>query len=152
MKRVFFYMGVWFLALVLCLSELQCNAQVWPDSGCVDHPYTKGNDGKIYHTNLKCKADTVARYTDSLFCALCESNRTKEHVLARIECGFLMKAVNRIGQHDLTPLGKWCHQYDVHALEVYDLMMVPDEYLKYLPEDWKERNMHYFDLLNNTDQ
>ena len=40
------------------LFSLSVKAQTWPDSTCIDRPYTKGNDGIIYHTG-KCNVAFV---------------------------------------------------------------------------------------------
>jgi hypothetical protein len=41
-------MSIW--SITLCLATCNAFAQTWPDSTCPDKPYTKGNDGIIYHT------------------------------------------------------------------------------------------------------
>ena len=152
MRKVFLYMGTWFLALLLSIFELRCNAQVWPDSGCVDHPYTKGNDGRIYHSNLKCKVDSIVVKEDSMFCFMCFRFRTVSHVMARIKTGFINMAVNSVGFHDPTPLGLWCLFNDVHCLGVYGDATIPNDFLKYLPEDFIDNKQKYYTLLIDTDQ
>ncbi len=38
------------LTPIFILSFLNCFSQTWPTKDCPDKPYTKGNDGVIYHT------------------------------------------------------------------------------------------------------
>ncbi len=51
------------LLLLPILYFTNCFSQTWPTKDCPDKPYTKGNDGIIYHT---CDCG-VRRVTDSFF-------------------------------------------------------------------------------------
>lgn len=49
-NEVIFSLRFIIFLLTFLLAWTILRAQTWPDSNCIDRPYTKGNDGIIYHT------------------------------------------------------------------------------------------------------
>lgn len=64
--------------IILLFISTSCYSQTWPSKGCPDVPYTKGNDGIIYHS---CKCDTVRKFLcGPLYCPECNHITNEEHM------------------------------------------------------------------------
>lgn len=146
--------------LFILLLPVFVHAQVWPDSTCADVPYTKANDDHIYHTT-KCKLDSLkykmdSSNADTMYCSLCNKEKSREHVMARITTGFIMMAVNSNGIHELSPYGKWIMEMNgpdcsPYCKLFYDYEIIPEQFKKYLPEDYFSNRLKYYILLDTTE-
>ena len=78
--------------LLFLLLTLNLNAQVWPDKDLVDTPYTKGNDGIIYHT---AKPIPIVFYSTGAKGWSIDPIKTNTGVLSRDSIGITNKLFTR---------------------------------------------------------
>jgi len=123
-------------------------AQTWPTKECVDTPYTKGNDGIIYHTG---KSQTGRIVKDSMYCYMCKKITTREHVMERVLVGTLKTGIDSNGIHQPTPLGIWMKKNNISFQESFNPSVIPKELKKYLPADYYINSEQYFTTLTNTE-